>query len=194
MTVDSSDPCARGLAAARHLLKDLRSGDPARVAAAVARFARLRSFAGASPLPTERVRLKHALAVVAEEHGYASWRAWRVAAAAEAAAAAAAAAAPPPYHAASLGGFLNRWFADHEEARASREQLGGYLLPFRDQCFVAEAELVRELGLDPDDPDWRAVGFDLVRPRDAAAAARLHSRRRVALANGIAVPAQRARP
>lgn len=183
MTADSFVPFVRALADARRLLKDLRSGDPARTAAAAARFARLRSFAGASPLPRDRVRLKHALAVIAEEHGHPSWRAWR----------AAGEVLPPPYYAECLGGFLNRWFADHGEARASRDELGGYVLPFRSQCFVAEAELVRELGLDPDDPDWRAVDFDLVAPRDAAAAARLHARRRDALQRGIAVPAQRVR-
>lgn len=168
----------KALAAAHRLLRDLRSGEPGRVAAAEPRFRRLRIFTDASGPRPERVRLKHALAVVAEEHGHRSWVALKRAVAA----------ALPPYHAPAVGGFLNRWFADPDEARASRELFGGYLLPFREQCFVCEAEFVRALGLDPDDPDWEAAGFDLVRPRDAAAAERLHQRRRAALRAGIAVP------
>lgn len=168
----------KALAAAHRLLRDLRSGEPPRAAAAAARFRRLRPFADHGGSAPERVRLKHALAVVAEEHGHRSWVALKNAVAA----------AVPPYHAPAVGGFLNRWFVDPDEARASRELYGGYLLPFREQCFVGEAELVRALGLDPDDPDWSLTGFDLVRPRDAAAAERLHQRRRAALRAGIAVP------
>ena len=77
----------------------------------------------------------------------------------------------------NLDVFLNRWFANYEEARGSLESEGGYLLPYRRQFFICEAEAVRALGLDPDDPDWKAVGRDCVRPADEQAYRRLKERR-----------------
>lgn len=89
---------------------------------------------------------------------------------------------PPPesvpefWYARGMDAFLNRWFARYEDARASLESEGGYLLPFRRQFFVCGADAVRLLGLDPDDPDWARVGWDCVRPADEAACERLRQR------------------
>jgi hypothetical protein len=55
---------------------------------------------------------------------------------------------------------LNRWFTSYEQARSSLEKEGGYLLPYKAQYFVTTSEGVRELGLDPDDPDWERIGWD----------------------------------
>ena len=63
-----------------------------------------------------------------------------------------------------MDAFLNRWFTNYDEARASLEAQGGYLLPFKDHFFVSTADAIRELGLDPDDHDWAAIGWDWVRP------------------------------
>ncbi|MCA1631003.1 MAG: hypothetical protein LC785_01125 [Acidobacteria bacterium] len=76
---------------------------------------------------------------------------------------------------------LNRWFTTYDEARASRESEGGYLLPYKNQFFVTEGEGVRELGLDPDDADWALIGWDWVRPKDAAAWERLKEKRERAI-------------
>lgn len=75
---------------------------------------------------------------------------------------------------------LSRWFANYDSARASLQAEGGYLFPFRDQCFVTLREGVRELGLDPDDPDWERIGWDWVRPTDAEAWKRLRQKRELA--------------
>ena len=77
--------------------------------------------------------------------------------------------------------FLNRWFTSYEEARASLDAQGGYLLPYEHQFFAATAEAIRKLGLAPDDPDWAAIGRDWVRPSDPAAKARLLDKRRLAI-------------
>ncbi len=58
---------------------------------------------------------------------------------------------------------------------------GGYLLPYRNQFFVTVAAAIRELGLDPEDPDWERIGRDWVRPRDAEARKRLEEKRLVAM-------------
>ena len=72
---------------------------------------------------------------------------------------------------------LSRWFTSYDDARVSREREGGYLLPYRHQFFVTTSEAIRELGLDPDDPDWAQIGWDWVRPEDEEAWKRLYSKR-----------------
>ena len=87
---------------------------------------------------------------------------------------------PPATYVASMDAILNRWFTTYEEARASLDAEGGYLLPYRRQFFVTTREGIRELGLDPDDPDWARIGWDWVRPLDAMAWERLRERRAIA--------------
>ena len=84
----------------------------------------------------------------------------------------------------SLDVFLNRWFSNYEEARAARAGGGGFLLPYRRHFFVCEAEVIRALGLDPEDEDWGRVGWDCARPADEAAYARLRERRERVLRGG----------
>jgi hypothetical protein len=52
-------------------------------------------------------------------------------------------------------------------------------LPYEDQFFVTVPDAIRELGLDPADPDWERIGFDWVRPRDPEAWGRLSIKRDV---------------
>jgi hypothetical protein len=77
----------------------------------------------------------------------------------------------------SMDVFVNRWFAKYDQARASREKEGGFLFPYKNQFFVTEREAIRELGLDPDDPDWQLIGWDWVKPLDTAAQERLKKKR-----------------
>jgi hypothetical protein len=115
------------------------------------------------------IRLKHALAVVAEERGYPSWTemktalehmAWESTA----------------WYARGMDVFLNRWFTSYDQARAARATEGGYLLPYRNQFFICPRDAVRLLGLDPDDQDWARVAWDCARPSDPAAFDRLREK------------------
>lgn len=81
----------------------------------------------------------------------------------------------------SMDAILSRWFTTYREARASLATEGGYLLPYRHQFLVTFAEGIRELGLDPEDPDWARIGWDWVRPLDFAAWDRLRARRAAAV-------------
>lgn len=76
-----------------------------------------------------------------------------------------------------MDAILSRWFVTYAEARNSREAEDGYLLPYRNQFFVTSSEAVRELGLDPDDPDWERMGWDWVQPADPDAWRRLREKR-----------------
>jgi len=73
--------------------------------------------------------------------------------------------------------FLNRWYADYEEARGSLDRHGGYLLPYQNHFFICQPDVISALGLDPDDPDWEKIGNDCAHPRDAAAFERLRQKR-----------------
>ena len=68
---------------ARRLLKQLRSAKPEDAAFAAGRFRQLRSFSDVAGDDVrylrERVQLKHALAFVAQERGYESWTALKIA-------------------------------------------------------------------------------------------------------------------
>ena len=154
---------------ARRLQLDLGAADGMVAHAAAARCAQLPDFA-ARPLDdlrSGRVRVTraHCQHVIALEHGFAGWGALL--------AASLPLAACVTMHVPRMSAWLNQWFANYDEARAALDEGGGYLLPFRNQFFVTTADAVRELGLDPEDPDWARIGHDFVRPRDPEAHLRL---------------------
>jgi len=158
----AGDPAARDRLRA---LRELRRADDDALAAAAA-----------------GVQRKHCLAVVAAELGFTSWdHALRVL-------------RGDPEEAdhgtllndPATRGIFNAWYADHAEAREHleerrREGQRAYLLPYRRQFVLVDAFYVEALALDPDDPDWEAIGYDWARPRDPAARTRLLGRRLAAL-------------
>ena len=80
--------------------------------------------------------------------------------------------------------FLNRWFADYEKAQAARETDGGFLLPYKHHFYICKPEVIRALGLEPDDPDWERIKWDCARPADEEAYQRLREKReRIVLEN-----------
>lgn len=179
MSARSSPPSAdRCRDLARQLHRQFQSDDQAQARIAAARFRCLRSFAALSPdellAQPDRVQRKHALLVIALEQGFESWLDLLRASAG-------AAAGDVEMYCERLTLYLNRWFADYDEARASLASEGGFLLPYGKYCFITTADGIRELGLDPDDPDWARIGRDFVRPADPAAHARLLQRRREAI-------------
>ncbi len=76
-------------------------------------------------------------------------------------------------HRNSCGAYWHIWCASYEEARAIRQEHGGFLFPYGRQYFVAEAPYVMHLGLDPKDSDWERIGRDWIAPGCEEAWARL---------------------
>lgn len=160
------------------LLKDLCSSEPSRATRAAERLRALPAFARLSPgellARKESVQRKHALAVIAQEQGHASWAELKQALGGDEE-------APlrldtEAFFSRNRGAFLNRWFSSYAEALASLRTVGGYLFPFREQFFVTDAGFLAALGVDPKDPDWERMGFDWVEPLDPAARARLEQK------------------
>lgn len=77
----------------------------------------------------------------------------------------------------NLDVFLNRWYSSYADARKARENHGGFLLPYKNHFFVCEADVIRALGLEPDDPDWEQISWDCAQPLDEAAYQRLRGKR-----------------
>lgn len=87
----------------------------------------------------------------------------------------------PVIYVGSMDVYLNLWFPDYETAREARARDGGFLFPYRHHFFVAAEGAVRELGLDPHDPDWERIGWDWARPADRDAWERLRLKREIAV-------------
>ncbi|MCC6487553.1 MAG: hypothetical protein IT364_08625 [Candidatus Hydrogenedentes bacterium] len=159
--IPSLEDCKRE---ASLLLKDLNSEQALDAARAAERFRRIAPFREQSPgeilANRDAIQRKHALAVVAREHGYVAWKNLKDAADVLW--------CPP-----GSSAFWHNWCKTHEEARAHLEAQGGYLLSAHGKCFIAERGYIESLGLDPEDPRWEAIGYDIVHPRDMEACAGL---------------------
>ena len=89
------------------------------------------------------------------------------------------------------GARLNHWFASYKEARTFLDGVTGddgprYLLAYKRHFFVADRHYVEALGVDPEDADWRAIGWDWPRPKSDEARRRLYAK--VLSAQRIAAP------
>jgi hypothetical protein len=150
------------------LLKLLRSSDSQKALDAAIRFHRLPHLASLSSQEIvsrkDSVKLKHALTVIALENNHASWpelkrhleKRDRVKANR----------AYTSLYPKRCAGFLNEWYASYSTARSHLEQVGGYLLPYKNQFFICQGEYIKTLGLDPDDADWARIGWDWVKPAE----------------------------
>ena len=120
---------------------------------------------------TSTIRRHHCLSILAAEWGFPNWPIAKRALSGG--------------HVAEFGSLLcpercaahfNRWYKTYAEATEMRKKCEGYLLGFRRQFVVVDRFYIETLGLDPDDVDWRAIGFDWARPRSLAARSRLYSK------------------
>jgi len=162
---------------ASRLLKAWRGDDQPQALAAAERLRivpRYRAMSAAQILAgRESLQLKHALQVVALEAGRPDWltlkrslddNPWEADA--------------DLFYPQHYGAFLNHWCKTYEEARALLERQGGYLLPYRKQYFICQADFIKAIGLDPADPDWERIGHDWIRPDDQHARDRLWAKLR----------------
>lgn len=142
---------------ASQLLKSLRSSDARKKYQSVQRLQKLAEFPSLSveQIDLSKIKLKHALAVIALENGFNSWVDLKV------------------QINFVKGGFLNKWFRSYEEAKLDHENKGGFLLPYKNQFFICEAAYIQNLGLEPENPDWKLINYDWVNPSNKQAWQRL---------------------
>lgn len=106
------------------------------------------------------LRLRHCLNQAARDAGFAHWE--------HARAVLGGMAAPGDdmgtfWHAPRTGILLNLWLARYAQARAALEaDPAAFLLPYRRQFMVVQADFIRELGMDGEHPAWAETAHDLV--------------------------------
>ena len=70
-------------------------------------------------------------------------------------------------------GLTNTWFNIYSEAKSYQKEHGGVLLSFKTQFFVANLDVIRIMGFESEDEDWKAIGYDWVNPDDEQAKLRV---------------------
>ncbi|MBN9227245.1 MULTISPECIES: hypothetical protein [Legionella] len=142
------------------LLKSLHATNHAVAQKAARRFQNLPEFKNFSLEEIIRadMKRKHALTVIAIGIGFKSWRDLKC---------------QLPF---IRGGFLNHWFSHYAEAKLHQRTQGGFLLPFKNQFFVCDADYIRNLGFNPEDRDWTFIGNDWVHPESKEAWQRLYKK------------------
>jgi hypothetical protein len=67
------------------------------------------------------------------------------------------------WHAPRTGVLLNLWLARYEQAQAAlAADPQAFLLPYRRQFMVVQADFIEELGVDARHPAWADISHDLV--------------------------------
>ncbi len=67
------------------------------------------------------------------------------------------------WHAPRTGILLNLWLARYDQARAAlAADPAAFLLPYRRQFMVVQADFIAELGLDARHPAWAETSHDMV--------------------------------
>jgi hypothetical protein len=139
------------------LLKSLRGSDPENAAK---RFKRLPEFAALSiaDILQKNIKRKHALLLIAVENGFHSWLDLKM------------------QVNFIVGGYLNSWFSNYPEAKSYLLSTGGFLLPYKNQFFICNKHYIKQIGFEPDDPDWKLIGYDWVAPDDKKGWQRLYKK------------------
>ena len=139
------------------LLKSLRGNDAEKAAK---RFKRLPEFADLSieNILQQDIKRKHALLLIAVENGFNSWLDLKM------------------QINFIVSGYLNAWFANYAEAKSHLQSAGGFLLPYKSQFFICNANYIKQIGFEPDDPDWKKIDYDWAMPADQDAYRRLYKK------------------
>lgn len=142
------------------LLKSLHSKDIFVSQKAAKRFQNLTEFKdyAIKEIIHADIKRKHALAVIASEKGFDSWSELKC---------------QLPF---IRGGFLNHWFSNYDTAKTYQRSNGGFLLPFKKQYFICDADYIDNLGLDAKNHDWALIGFDWKKPINKVAWQRLYKK------------------
>tara|TARA_B100001971_G_scaffold215185_1_gene259342 strand:- start:13136 stop:13555 length:420 start_codon:yes stop_codon:yes gene_type:complete len=96
---------------------------------------------------TSGIQLKQALKQIAFQNGFDDWSSYKK--------------HIDTYWSPKGSPFLNQWFANLDQAKSYHMQNGGFLLTFKGQYFVTNAEYIEYIGFDPRDQVWQTVQYDL---------------------------------
>ncbi len=102
---------------------------------------------------SDGLKLKDTLHVIAFEHGFDSWDAFK-------------SNVQDPFNNKLCGGFLNKWFNKYKDALQHLEKEAGYLLPYRKQFVICSKNYLFALGMDGNSQMWSKICNNFVYPTD----------------------------
>lgn len=97
----------------------------------------------------KNIKLKQALEIIAQENNFPSWKDYKN--------------SLDTFWYSQSSAFLNHWFTSHRDARDHQQKHGGYLLTYQGHYFVASAEYIEHLGINPNADIWKVIDFDVSR-------------------------------
>lgn len=152
------------------LLEEFRQGDPD----AQSRLDAMRLNTKDENGNSAEIDLRDVLDGIADENGYASWAELSTALD-HAAESSPLAEIKDQFYPENFNTYWNIWFAQYPQAKKVLNEGGGFLLPFRNQFFIVEEHFVDSLGLHHTLPEWKAIGYDWVRPKHVRSWLKLHT-------------------
>jgi len=93
------------------------------------------------------IKIKVALDLLAQENQFPNWKSYKN--------------ATDTFWYQKSSPFFNHWFARRSDAQEHQQQNGGFLLTYKGQYFVVEKEYIEYVGLDPENPVWQIINFDV---------------------------------
>lgn len=155
------------------LHKALHSEDLTQLTDASTRFRCLPLFSNSKDSDIiGKAQHKHALNVIAIENGFDSWANLKT-----------------YFEKTKLtnfilhSGFLNQWFAKYKEAKeyltTNKHNSQLFLLPYKNQFLVCDANCIEYMGLQPDNPDWNSINYNWAEPGDIKVWERLNQMHRL---------------
>lgn len=93
------------------------------------------------------IKLKQALEILAHQHQFPDWKSYKN--------------SLDTFWYSQSSAYLNHWFASHKDALMYLEQHQGYLLTYKGDYFVATAEYIEHLGIDPNAEVWKVINYDV---------------------------------
>lgn len=129
----------------------------------VAQFSILPPFRGLSVEEIQKsLQLKHAYELTAYQYGFVNWRSLKQYIVVQ-----------DCLYRKHCVAFVYSWFKNYDAAKAYQESNNGYLLRFWEDYIVCGAEYIRCIGMPIDSPDWDAIDYDWVKPKNREAFDRL---------------------
>ena len=120
------------------------------------RFSNLPLFTNLSPNEIKNsIRLKHAYELTAIQYGFTDWRSLKQYVVEQ-----------DCLYRKQCVAFVHAWFKDYTQAKAYQDKNNGYLLRFWSDYIVCGVEYIRCIGMPIDDPGWKTIGYDWVRPKN----------------------------
>lgn len=94
-----------------------------------------------------KLKIKDALDIISKEKGFSSWKELRN--------------SLDTFWYEKSSPFLTEWFTTHAEANSYLSKKQGYLLTYKGQYFVVDADYIEFIGIDPSADIWKSIGHDV---------------------------------